>query len=186
MFKCSHTRGQDFGDDCICNHRETIVDGTCGSRILEVIHFSQRQYEGEHARTIIEQDLTRLPHFQTSEGEGRPGGESEGVNGADRIGAKGNGIGIVSQLNALFHQLVDNAPSIDITREEAQDVAPLELTDDLHRHFIGFSSPNDGSETGHPPIHQLDTPCSQADIIYRTIEMAGTVLVSILGRSGQG
>ena len=89
--------GQDLGDDRVGNDRETEVDGAGGGRVLEVVDFAEGQNEGEYPVLVVDQDLAGLAAFQAAEGERGTGGEAEGIDGADRIGAEGHRVGVVAR-----------------------------------------------------------------------------------------
>ena len=95
--------GQDLGDDGVGDDREAEVDRARRGGVLQVVHFAQRQHEGEDAVLVVEQDLARLPALHAAEGQRRAGGEAQGVDGADGVGAEGHGVGVVAQLDAFFH-----------------------------------------------------------------------------------
>ncbi len=83
---------------------------------------------------------------------------------------------------------MDDAASIDVAGQEGQDIAALQFTHDLDRHFIGFRAANDCGKAGHTTIHQLDAPGAKLDIVDRSIEMSIHV-AAIAGtgiRAGEG
>ena len=110
-----HTSGQNFRDHCIGDGWETEVDRAGRSSVFQVIDLTQRQHKSEHTLTVIEQDISPLPAFQAAKGQSRTDRKTQGVDGADRIGAEGHGIGIIAQLDAFFGELVDDTATIDIT-----------------------------------------------------------------------
>ena len=74
MSRCGHVgdhvlvgadaAGQDLGDVGVGDDRKAEVDRAGGGRVLLVVHFAQRQHEGEDAPLVVEQYLARL--LQTS------------------------------------------------------------------------------------------------------------------------
>ncbi len=166
-----HTRGQDLRDDGIRNYREAIVDRPGCRGILQIIHLAQRQHKGKHTLPVVEQDVARLSRLETAKGQRRAGSKAQGINGAERIRTKRHGVGIVPQFDALFGQLVDDAAPIHIPREESEDVALLQFAHDLDRHLVRLGRTHNRRKPRHTPIHQLDTPGAQLDIIDRAIQM---------------
>ncbi len=52
--------GQDLGDDRVGNDRKAEVDSPGGSRILEIVNFTQGQYKGEDPILVVKQDIPGL------------------------------------------------------------------------------------------------------------------------------
>ena len=85
------------------DHREAVVDGAGGGRVLQVVHLAEGQHEGKDAVLVVEQDdPARLAALQAAEGQGRPCREAERVDGRDGVEAEGHDVGVVAQLDALF------------------------------------------------------------------------------------
>lgn len=114
--------------------------------------------------------MSRLAAFQAAEGQRRAHGEAQGINGAERVGAEGDSVGVVPQLNP-FLELVDDAAAVDVAGQESQDVAALQLADDLDGHCIRFGRADDGGEARHAAVHQLDAPRAQLDVVDRSVQM---------------
>ena len=57
MLVGGHTGWQNFGDDCVRNDRETIVNGASSSGIFQIVHFAESQHESKDAFTVVEQDF---------------------------------------------------------------------------------------------------------------------------------
>ena len=105
--------------------------------------------------------------LHAAEGERRAGGEAQGVDGRDGVDAEGHGEGVVAELDALLHELVDDAAAVDVAGEEDQDAATLELAHDLHGDLVALGAADDGAEARHAPVDQLDAPGAQLDVVDR-------------------
>ena len=146
--------GQDFGDDRIGDDREAEVDRPGRGRVFQVVHFAQGQHKGKDAVLVVHQDVAGHAAFHTAEGQRGAGGKAQGIDGADRVGAERDGVGIVAQLDAFFDQLVDDAAPVDVAGQEAQDVALLQLAHDLDRDLVGFGAARRWRQSracAHPP-----------------------------------
>ena len=150
------------GDD-----RETEIDCPGSSSVFEIIHFTKRQNKGEDAILVIHQDVARHTTFQTAKSERRAYCESQGIDGTDGIGAKGDDVGVIAHLHSLFLQLVDDGTSVDISRKEGQDVAALQLADDLDGYLVARCAAYDGGKTGGCAVHELHAPFPEDDVICR-------------------
>ena len=170
---------QDLGDDGVGDDGEAEVDGAGSGGVLQVVDLAQRQHEGEHPVLVVEQDVARLAALEAAEGERRAGGKAERIDGADGVGAEGHGVGVVAQLHALFHELVDDAAAVDVAGQEAQDVAPLQLPHDLHGHFVGLGAADDGGKAGHAAIDELDAPRAQLDVVDGAVQVAVAVFLNL-------
>ena len=115
--------------------------------------------------------MRALPAVHAAEGQRRAGGEAEGVHGRDGVHAERHREGVVAELDALFLQLVDDAPPVDVAAEEDQDAAALKLADDLDRDLVALGAPDDGAEPGHAPVHELDAPGAQLDVVDRAVQL---------------
>ena len=162
---------QDLRDARVGDHREAVVDGAGGGGVLQVVDLAQGQHEGEHAVLVVEQDLARLAAVHAAEGEGRAGGEAQGVDGRDGVGAERHDVGVVAHLDALFDQLVDDAAAVDVAGEEDQDAAALQLAHDLDGHLVALGAADDGAEPGHAAVDQLDAPGAQLDVVDGAVEL---------------
>ena len=74
------TGGQDLRDAGIGDDGEAVVDRTCRGRVLQIVHFAQRQHERKDALPVVEQDVLGLAALHTAEGERRAGGEAQRVD----------------------------------------------------------------------------------------------------------
>jgi hypothetical protein len=167
-----HAGGQDLRYDGVGDHRESEVDRTGRRRVLEVVDLTEGQHEGEDPVLVVPEDLPGLAALHSPEGEGGAGRETEGVDRTQRVGAEGHGVRVVAQLHALLDQLVDDAASIHVSGEEREDVAALQLTNQLYGYFVGLGAPDDGGETRHAPVDELDAPGTELDVVDRTVQVA--------------
>ena len=154
--------------------------------VLEVVHLAQSEHEGEHAVLVVEQDVADLAAGHAAERQRRPGGEAERVDGRDGVGAEGHDVGVVAHLDALFHQLMDDAAAVHVAREEHEDVALLQLAHDRHRRLVAAGGADDGGEAGHAAVHQLDAPGAQLDVVdgpVRVASGAAAVAVGMVARA---
>ena len=165
-------RGQDFGDQRIGDDGEAKVDGPRGGGVLEVVHLAQGQDEGEDPVLVVEQDVPRLPALHAAEGERAAHGKAQRIDGADGVGAEGHDVGVVAHLHPFLLQLVDDAPPIHVAAQEGEDVAPLELADDLDGDGIRLRLPDDGGEARHAPVHQRNAPGAQLDVVDGAVQVA--------------
>ena len=60
---------------------------------------------------------------------------------------------------------------LTLPREEDQDVAALQLADDLDGDLVALGAADDGREPGHAPVDQLDAPGAQLDVVDRAVEL---------------
>ena len=89
----------------------------------------------------------------------------------DGVDAERHGEGVVAELDALFLQLVDDAAPVDVAAEEDEDAAALQLADDLDGDLVALGAADDGAEPGHAPVHQLDAPGAQLDVVDGPVEL---------------
>src|SRR5574341_1034666 len=89
-----------------------------------------------------------------------------------KVRAEWHSVGVVAEFDAFFHQLMDDAPPVDVTRQEAQNVALLQFAHDLDRHLVGFGAADDGREARHTAIHQLNAPRPELDVVNRPVQVA--------------
>ena len=143
--------GEDLGDDRVGQGREAVGDGAGRGGVLQVVHLAQGQGEGKDAVLVVEQDVAGLAALHAAEGQGRTGGKAHGIDGGDGVQAEGHDVGIVAHLHALFHELVDHATAIDVAAEEDQDVAHLELADDLDGGLVAPGAPMMAAKPGMRP-----------------------------------
>ena len=125
-----------------------------------------------------------MPAFQAAKGQRRAGGEPQGVDGGDGIGSEGDDVGIVAHLHPFLHELVDDAPPVNVAGEENQDIALLQFPHDGDGGLVGFGCPNDGGEAGHAPVYKLDAPAPQLDVVNGAIGIA-TLLSLFHVRAGE-
>ena len=82
---------------------------------------------------------------------------------------------------------MDDAAPVHVAAQEREDVAALKLAHDLHRDLVGFGRADDGREAGHTPVHQLDAPRPELDIIDRAVQVAvQSVVRPAVIRAGEG
>ncbi len=177
---------QYLGDDGIGDDWEAIVDGARSSGVLQIIHLTQSQGEGEDPELVVEQHSSGLAAFHAAKGQRRAGGEASGIDGGDGVRAEGHDVGIVAHFDTLFHQLMDDAPSVDVAGEEDENVTLLQLPHDLDSRLVGLGSADDGREAGHPPVHQLDAPGAQLDVINGAVNIAARLLSLHVGAGEAG
>ena len=113
-----------------------------------------------------------LPALQAAEGQRAAYGKAEGVDGTDRVRAKGHDIGVIAHLDPFLLQLVDNAAAVDIAAEEGENVAALQFAYDLDGHGVGLGTAHDGGKARHAAVDQLDAPRAQLDVVDGAVEMA--------------
>ncbi len=141
-----HAGRQDLRDARVGDHREAERDGAGGRRVLQVVDLAEGEHEGKHAILVVEHDLARVAGLHAAEGERRAGGEAQGVDGGDRVEAEGHGEGVVAELDALLHELVDDAAAVDVAGEEDEDAAALQLAHDLHGDIVAPGAADDRAE----------------------------------------
>ena len=129
-------RRQDFGDDGIGDDGEAKVDGARRRRVFQIVHFAEREHEREHAILVVVQNLARHAALHAAKRQRRSGGEAQRVDRAQRVGAERHGERIVTEFDAFFLQLMDDAAAVDVAREEREDAAALQLPNDLHGDFV--------------------------------------------------
>ena len=166
-----HAGRQDLRDARVGDDREAEADGAGRGGVLEVVDLAEREHEGEHAVLVVEHDLARVAGVHAAERERRAGGEAEGVDGGDGVDAERHREGVVAELDALFLQLVDDAPPVDVAAEEDEDAAALQLADDLDRDLVALGAADDGAEPGHAAVDELDAPGPQLDVVDRAVEL---------------
>ena len=166
MFVDGNAGGQNLGDNGVSDDGEAVVKSANGGGVLQVVHLAQSQGKGKATELVVEEHSTRLTTFHAPKGQGCTGGEASGIDSGDGIGAEGHDVGIVAHFHTLFHQLMDDAPSVDIAGEEDEDVTLLQFADDLHRCLVGAGCADDRRKARHASINKLDTPTAQLDVVY--------------------
>ncbi|MEJ2561680.1 MAG: hypothetical protein P8Z42_03225 [Anaerolineales bacterium] len=182
--------GQNFGNHRIGDDGKSVGDRPGGRGIFKIVDLAQGQHEGENAELVVQQDVAPLAAFHAPESERGSSGETQRVDRPDGVAAEGNDIRVVSHLHIFFHQLVDDRTSVDVAYEKGENVSLLEFANDGDGGCVGVRRASDGCEAGHAPVHQLDAPGAQLDIVDRPVEMSvsvgpGTVVSSVWAREGR-
>ena len=106
--------GQNFRDDGVGNDREAEVDRPGGGGIFQVIYFAQGQHKGKDPFPVVEQNIARLTCLQAAKGKSGAGGEAQGIDGAEGVGAEGDSVGVIAQFDPFFVELVDDGTAVDV------------------------------------------------------------------------
>ena len=164
VFVSADAAGQNLRDIGIGDHREAEIDGPGGGGVFLIVHFTQRQHEGEHAALVVEQDLAgflEAARLEAAEGERGAASEAEGVHDGRRIRPVRNQERLPVHLHAAPVELRGHGFARAIGAHEDQQVALLQVARQLLGSLVIGQRAHAGRESGHAAIHQLDALLAQ-------------------------
>ena len=118
---------------------------------------AQNQTKCRHPLAAVIERFLPLSGFYAAKRERCADGKVERIDGGTDIAAQGNDIGLQPCLDIFFLQLIDHALIGLVADDEAEDIAALEIADDvLGNRGVGCFA-GDDRHSRHSAVHQQET-----------------------------